>query len=252
MFYIRNKHILTILFVLIGFVNNVDAQVIRLFSFNVYFNDETGNIRYPKIIELMKENEYNVISLQECTPKFVSMLFKDEKFKHYKRSYGDSSHGYQNLVLTSLKVITTGDIKLPTNMGRSAPYIVLDDSTIVASVHLESGIFDTDIRKQQINHIFSATVDYSTVIIAGDLNFSDGDNEEKLLLKFHDLGAKEKQVTYDVSINKIASKTKHFFETSKRLDRIYVKCPACKIQGFSVIKTNQSDHWPINVDIYMN
>ncbi len=237
---------------LIGCVNSVNALNIKILSFNVYFDDETGKTRYPKIIEMMKQGDYDVIALQECTSKFTELLFKDETFKHYRRSYGNSQHGYQNLILTPLNVIGAGDIALPSNMGRSAPYLQLADSTLVVSVHLESGLFDTDMRKQQINYILSATRDIPSVVIAGDFNFADGDEEEELLHQFKDLGAKKKQVTYDVKINEIAIKNKHFFETSKRLDRIYVKCLKCKAQSFNVSQTNQSDHWPINADIENN
>jgi len=107
-------------------------------------------------------------------------------------------------------------------------------------------LFDSAIREQQLNTILAATKEQSKLMIVGDMNFADGDNEELLLSQFQDLGAKNKQVTYDVELNTLAQQTKLPFESSKRLDRIFLKCTSCEVSQFNVQKLSQSNHWPVS------
>lgn len=223
------------------------AEQIHLLSYNVYFDDETGKSRYPDIIKFIKKGNYNLIALQECTPIFLSMLNRDNKLRYFTRQQGSMRDGYTNIILTSLKTTQTGDIKLPSNMGRSAPFIKLANSKMmIVNVHLESGLFDSDIRKQQISTILANTKTQKKLMIVGDMNFDDGDSEEQLLITFQDLGNNNKQVTYDVELNALAQKTKYPFEVSKRLDRVFLKCDNCNVNQFKIQKFNQSDHWPVS------
>jgi len=223
------------------------SKEINLLSYNVYFDDESGEQRYPEIIKLIANENYNVISLQECTPKFIQMLINNEKIKYYYRQIGDERHGYTNVILTSLDILNSGNIKLPTEMGRSAPYIILRDSSFrVVGVHLESGMFDSDMRMMQINTILNETESDSNVIISGDFNFDDGDDEELLFSDYHDTGKSKSQPTYTPDLNPFAHKTKFPFEDNKRLDRIFVKCKTCKPQQFDIDKNSHSDHWAIS------
>lgn len=86
-------------------------------------------------------------------------------------------------------------------------------------------------------------------MIVGDMNFDDGDEEELLLHSFQDLGLTKKQPTYDVELNTLAQETKLFFEKSKRLDRIFLKCDNCDVKQYDVKKLQLSDHWPISAII---
>jgi len=222
------------------------AQEIKLLSYNVYFDDETGTSRYPEIIKLIKQGSFNVIALQECTPMFLSLLSRDNKLRYFTRQQGSMRDGYTNIILTSLNTGQTGDIKLASNMGRSAPFIELSSSNmVIVNVHLESGLFDSDIREQQLNTILEATKEQKKLMIVGDMNFSDGDDEEGFLTQFRDLGAKNKEFTYDTELNTLAQQTKSPFESSKRLDRIFLKCSSCEIKRFNVQQVKHSDHWPV-------
>lgn len=224
----------------------INPTPLKLLSYNVYFDDKSGKKRYPKIIKMLKQGHYDVIALQECTPIFLTLLRKEPKFARYFISQGTNEHGFTNLVLTNQKVSSWGNIKTPSNMGRSAPYIVLKNSnTLITSVHLESGLFDKKMRIEQLKKIIYDTEKFTNVVITGDVNFGDDADEENLLTEFIDLGAKKKQVTYDVENNTLAAHTKYLFEQSRRLDRFFVKCNECKLSSFKVNDFPFSDHWPI-------
>jgi endonuclease/exonuclease/phosphatase family metal-dependent hydrolase len=247
------NRLLALLITITSFCNTIPnalAEEINLLSYNVYFDDQSGKHRYPNILELIDNEKYNVIALQECTPQFIKLLVRDTHLNKYTMAFGEPSNGYQNILLTSLPVLEYGNIALTTQMGRSAPYIVLSDTqTKIINVHLESGLFDGDVRHKQINEILHASRDSQNLMIAGDFNFGDGAAEALLLDQFNDIGKKRSQITYDTEINILARETKFLFEPSRRLDRIYVKCNACKSSKLDIIKAEYSDHWAINAKI---
>lgn len=245
-----NVKVLTLLILLYHSVTNAFTEELHIISYNVYFDDQTGITRYPEILKLIHKENYNIIALQECTPRFIELLLKDKQLNKYTMAFGNARHGYQNILLTSLPVSKQGDIALTTQMGRSAPYIILENShTQIINVHLESGLFDEDARKKQINEILDAGINSDTLIITGDFNFGDGANEELLFSQFYDIGEEGKQKTYDTEINLLAQSTKFIFEPSRRLDRIYVKCDACKSTKLNIIDAEYSDHWAISTQI---
>jgi endonuclease/exonuclease/phosphatase family metal-dependent hydrolase len=242
--------ILIILILFYHSVTNAFTEKLHIVSYNVYFDDQTGITRYPEILKLIQKEPYNIIALQECTPRFIELLLKDKHLNKYTIAFGDATHGYQNILLTSLPVSKQGNIALTTQMGRSAPYIILKNShTQIINVHLESGLFDEEARKKQLNEILDAGKNSDSLIIAGDFNFGDGANEELLLSQFHDTGEKGKQTTYDTEINLLAQTTKFLFEPSRRLDRIYVKCTTCITSKLNIIEAEYSDHWAISAQI---
>lgn len=242
---------ISLLLIMAGLIQEkAQAEEIKLLSYNVYFDDETGNTRYPEIIKFIKQGGYNLIALQECTPMFLSLLNHDTKLRYFTRTQGSLNDGYTNIILTSLETAHTGNIKLPSNMGRSAPFIQLAESNlIVVNVHLESGLFNSDMRERQLNTIFNATKERTKLMIVGDTNFADGDNEELLLNQYQDLGFKGQQVTYDVELNVFAQQTKYPLEGSSRLDRFFLKCSSCRVKQFNLKQVSHSDHWPISTTV---
>lgn len=241
---------------------STQPEQLRVLSYNVYFDDKSGVTRYPDILKFIRQGDFNLIALQECTPTFLSMLKRDHKLRYFTLAHGSLKDGYTNVLLTSLKVKQKGVIDLSSNMGRSGPFIELADSGLkVVNVHLESGLFDSGIREQQLSTLLKATAKQKNVMIIGDMNFADGDDEESLLTEFTDLGApnqhlsndakttSEPQLTYDPEHNTLAEQTKYPFESSKRLDRIFLKCKTCKVQKLNVQQLNYSDHWPVSAVI---
>ena len=229
----------------------VQAEPISIISYNVYFDDISGKERYPKILSLLKQGNYDVIALQECTPDFIRRLKQDPYLSHYTLVRGSPAQGYANVIMTRLEVVSTGDIKIPSKMGRSAPYVKLEKSNAkFISVHLESSSWDTDIRIQQIKTILTASHYSPFTVIAGDFNFGDGEEEEALLTDFNDSGMIDMRVTYDVNQNPLAQKTKFFFEKSRRLDRIIYRCEHCVSEKSNIITEIFSDHWGLSSTIH--
>lgn len=233
-----------------GQLTYAKPSIVKLLNYNVYFNDRTGKKRYPEIINYISSGDYNIITLQECTAVFIRMLLEDNKLKNYNLHQGKLVQGYTNVILTSLTITHKDIIAFDGKMGRAAPIVYLEnDNLAIVNVHLESGLSDTLIRKTQIAQIFETIKNQKNTIITGDFNFGDGEAEDILFKNFIDPGSELKIVTYDIENNPIANDTKFLFETSRRLDKFFVKCELCNLTQFSVDKLLHSDHWPISVNL---
>ncbi len=229
---------------------NDNIKPITLISYNVYFDNSSGKERYPKIIDLLSKRKYDLIALQECTSEFIELVAADKILGKFTMISGDSRQGYSNIILTQLPLSNSGNLEIPTRMGRSAPFVVLNSlNLIVVNVHLESGDSEQALRGRQIKEITSVTKEINNSIILGDFNFSQGSEEEKLLSEFIDVGYQANLVTYDVENNPLARHTKGWFEKSGRLDRIMVRCKNCLLGSLTVFKNDFSDHWPVVTNI---
>lgn len=172
---------------------------VKFISYNVYFDDESGKSRYPRIIKFLESNELQVIALQECTPQFIKLLKRSPVLKKFQIVQGDLSQGYSNVILTNLPTTLSGDISIYSRMGRSIPFIILkDQNLLVANVHLESEDSQKSTRIKQIRLLQEQTSNHKNKMFIGDFNFGDNAEEELLLKRFTDIGKSSKEFTYDV------------------------------------------------------
>jgi endonuclease/exonuclease/phosphatase family metal-dependent hydrolase len=242
--------ILVIIYIFSSCATAKADSFINILSLYVCFDDKTGIRRYPEIIKYLKEGQFNVIALQECTPAFLKQLLNEKPFDSYTIKKSDSAHGYSNVVLTSLPVSRKGGIPLTSKMGRSAPFLTLTEVNLsVVSVHLESGISYSSSRELQLRSIINSPHLGKNNIVVGDFNFDDNDNEEKLIGNYIDIGRTNKEVTYDIDNNALAKQTKFPFEGSKRLDRILLLCGRCEATQMIVHRHTFSDHWAVSAQI---
>lgn len=237
--------ILTLLFSISSSAFSIDLKVM---SWNVYFDDYSGEDRYPEIIKTIAKQNPDVVCLQEATDKFIKSLILSQNFDAHTLININGSGSYKNIILTKLKISSNGIIHLPTNMNRYAPYIKTEingKSTVVVNLHLDSMMEDTEIRIKQLKKVVSSTSDDDNVILCGDLNFGDDDKENTFINKhFKDTGSNNKKFTYDIEKNILAKKTKFTFEKSRRLDHILIS-DNIKSENYTVLITPYSDHYAI-------
>lgn len=219
-------------------------------SWNIYFDDETGDIRYPAILDFIQAQGADIVCLQEVTDKFLKYLRKSPGLSDYKVFHSESPHRYRNIILSRLEVANSSVIELPTRLGRNAPYISVDDIKIF-SLHLESMPEDIQYRLDQLTKIMDSTVG-EKVILCGDMNFGDEDPEDIFVQqRFKDVGKSSGGFTYDIDRNKIAARTKFDNEVSRRLDRFLLR-EEMKIESYRILKDLSSDHFPILLELRDN
>ena len=240
---------LTLFFSLSG---NALAEGIKLMSWNVYFDDASGQQRYPAIIQTIAEQKPELVCLQEVTHQFIEQLSSSKALTGYTLINSQGPGRYKNLILSKTAIASSGSISLPTNMGRYAPYIrtnINGQNSIIVNLHLDSMMDDTQLRLSQLEKVHEFSRKEQTVILCGDLNFGDDDEENDFIQQhFKDVGAGNPKVTYDIENNALASKTRFPFEDSRRLDHILIS-NNIKARNYRVLSLPYSDHYPILVEV---
>ncbi len=247
------RHIkIIVVFFSIIFTCQAFAIKIKILSWNVYFDDRSGQVRYPKIIKHIINQKADVICLQEVTHDFLKRLKSNVVLQQYQFIIANRFKHYTNLTLTKLSIKSKKTLRLTSRMNRVAVYSVLGSSEkelLVVNLHLESMLNDSPIRREQLNFVQEVTRNKKNVLICGDFNFGDVEKDDIKLSKiFFDIGKQNKSFTYDIKNNKLAAKTKFKIETSRRLDRFYIRGSIAST-NYKVVKTFLSDHYPILVEL---
>ncbi|MCK4865168.1 MAG: endonuclease/exonuclease/phosphatase family protein [Gammaproteobacteria bacterium] len=227
-------------------------------SYNVYFDDSTGETRYPKIISYIQSENLDVIALQEVTPRFYQYIKDSTLEKKYTITPKTPSGSYFNLILSKTLPTTSGVFDFQSFMGRAAVYsdIVHNGTTIrVINVHLESldSRSSRYLRQKQIKSL--KTLLHKNTILLGDFNFSiDGPYYYKPPYKLNDAATLTPFInhpTYDVKKNKLAMATAGYGEKSRRLDRLYITS-SLSLFDYKVTPIPFSDHYPVEIKVGSN
>lgn len=229
--------------------NMAHSQTLKLVSWNIYFDNISGETRYPKIIRSLVNQKPNIACLQEVTDKFIELVKKDPRLKTYHLTYNPLLNGYSNIILSNIPAIGSGTFSLPSKMSRKATYLRLNKTLAIVNLHLESPLDSQSIRKQQLSKVSFKFGSYRDVVLCGDFNYGDGENDDfQIRLKYRDVAEKNLQYTYDVSNNRLARLNKYPKEKSRRLDRIYIK-GLLSVSKYKVYRNSLSDHYMISAEI---
>jgi len=116
---------------------------------------------------------------------------------------------------------------------------------MMVNIHLNSDL-STDFlqkRKKQLDYIFNHVHSTASVMIVGDFNFGDQENDNYDFHSYHDLWLtmhpKDPGFTFDPSINTMAKITSKS-QKNRRLDRVLLKSPKIKCDAIKLIGTNPS------------
>ena len=228
---------------------------IKLLSWNIYFDDESGNERYPAILQILERSEADIIFLQEVTDQFLETLFKTRKLSNYKFFNIDNNQSYRNIILSRVTVAHSCSIVLPSNMNREVPFVDINISNVVhrfASIHLESLLTDYSMRCDQIKLLVkNFSEQTNSFFLCGDVNFGDEDLENNLVNEyFYDLCREDHRFTYDTENNILASQTKFPNEESRRLDR-FLSSSKVLSSNYCILDSVYSDHYAISVELVL-
>ena len=225
---------------------------LSVLSWNVYYDDDTGEERYPKIMKQLAASNADVVCLQEVTSTFSALLKRNRQLQEYKLITESRKKRYGNafLIKKALGAYDSDVIPLPSNMQRSGLSLSVqwdDVQLTMINLHLESMMGDTEVRIRQLETIRDYAERDNYVVLCGDFNFGDKENDDQALGRAYvDTGKVHPIPTYDVDRNDLADETKFFFEKSRRLDRIYIKGDI-NATMYRVHQVSGSDHYPVSV-----
>jgi len=247
-------------------------------SYNVWFDNKTADVRFPKILNQLGGLNPDVVFLQEVTPAFIKYYENSEFAKDYYLSSTDNAkQSYGLAYFSRTRFEYTSVVRLNSQYGRTVFFALLrlsnNHALVLANVHLESGQYEGKVRREQINAIHHRhlptfleevsdvypTLKLQGILWGGDLNIDGNEQHETLSKHWSDIAAlknKSNEFTYDVKANLLAKQTSGWFENSSRLDRFYIKHGALfSVKGYDVLsalngQSNQlSDHYPVHIQL---
>jgi tyrosyl-DNA phosphodiesterase 2 len=200
-------------------------------TFNIWFESYFAAQRYPAIADVLSRDAPDVMAFQEVTDDALTVFCAQPWIrKRYCRVAitGRGVGNYGMLVLSRVPIQRATYIPLPTRMARGVLVAELDvggSGLAVGSVHLDSGKASTHLRARQLAKAFGAVRDHENVVLVGDFNMRDDENDQ-IAAPFTDvwpaLRPDDPGFTEDTSINlmRFDSKNKH---RQVRFDRVLLK-----------------------------
>lgn len=199
-------------------------------TFNIWFNAYFARQRYLAIAELLSRDAPDVMVFQEVTPDALNVFLAQPWIReHYARAAVTADGlDYGMLMLSRLPVERVTYSRLPTRLARgflAAELTINDRPQMIVSVHLESGKRSARLRARQLQRIFRACRGVEDVVVLGDFNMRDAENE-RIDAAYCDLWPAlrpgDAGFTEDTSINhmRFDSKNKH---RHVRFDRVLLK-----------------------------
>ncbi|AQA03311.1 hypothetical protein BVC93_13795 [Mycobacterium sp. MS1601] len=220
-----------------------DCAELTVATYNIWFNDLYATQRYRAIATLLADEQPDVMVFQEVTPAALDILLAQPWVREQYRRVaivGAALGNYGMLVLSRLPVRAATYTRLPTQLARGYLTVGLAVNGViqnVVSVHLESGKRNRELRARQLGCLFRAFRDAGDVIVLGDFNMRDDENDA-LDPAFRDvwpgLRPDEPGFTEDTSINHMRydMKDKH---RHVRFDRVLVKGSAWVPQSIELL-----------------
>lgn len=250
------------------------SRQLDLITWNVWFDDASGEQRYPAILDDLLEQDSELVFLQEITPRFLELFADHAASQRYQlHASRDAQRHYGQVFLSKRPLLLSREYALESKYGRDALFglypLNARQALILVNVHLESGIFESDTRQVQIKAIQSELLpkfkaearqvfpelEVVQVLWAGDFNLRYAEFRAGIA-GFTDAGKyfNNNAPTYHIDHNQLANYTASLFEDSARLDRVFImQFGASAVKSYQVRNSaayaDLSDHYSLAVTI---
>jgi tyrosyl-DNA phosphodiesterase 2 len=234
-----------------------DPKALTFVTYNVLVDEVGLSQRAPVLFRLLRESDADVIALQEVGDWFMDLLKKETWAKEYYWVNTSTMNCGGNVILSRYPVSGAGCLPLPGKQARTALLATLDIAgrkMSIATTHMESPLESGALRGRQLDVIFEHLAHAQDAVMLGDLNFGDGEGEDKKIpadyvdpwkvLKPGDPG-----YTWNIEKSDMARDSCFPGETSRRLDRILVRSDMWKpketlIIGDTPVISGKKDLFP--------
>jgi endonuclease/exonuclease/phosphatase family metal-dependent hydrolase len=209
---------------------------LRVLTYNVLADPVEVPLRVPRLFEIMRDANADLLMLQEVAPWFVELLERDGWLRDYEAAHIDGRLALPNgqMILSRFPIARSRARQLSGRQGRtvlvSEITLSTTDAIVLATTHMESYLEDGPIRAQQLDEIFAELGDESApTLFAGDLNFGDGEQPDTAHLDpaFVDLWTALRPTdpgfTWNIERSPMAAAGSFVGEPSRRLDRMLLR-----------------------------
>ena len=230
------------LLLLLGAAPRQDPKQLTFVTYNVLADPVRTKERIPVLLKLLRDADADVIALQEVVPWFTALLAKEDWAKKYQTTTIRPEDAGGQYILSRHPIQKASNHKLAGPQGRAllvATIKVGERLIDVATTHMESPLESGKARAKQLDAIFPLLKSAEAVFL-GDLNFGDGEPEEKSLdAAFVDVWKSLKPAdpgsTWNIETSDMAKKGSFPGEKSRRLDRILIRSRVWKPKEARII-----------------
>ena len=220
-----------------------EKKTLTVVTYNVLADPVELKKRIPPLMKLLQESDADIIALQEVVPWFTAMLAKEPWAKAYQVPKIAPENAGGQFILSRIPIESASSHKLTGPQGRTVLIATLkiDGRRMdIATTHMESPLLDGPTRAKQLDAILPRLRNADDAIFLGDLNFGDGEPEEKRLdAAYVDLWkalkAQDPGYTWNIETSDLAKKGSFVGEKSRRLDRILVRSSVWKPKEIRII-----------------
>jgi len=237
---------------------------LSVLTYNVLADPVHKELRINAINSIIQKENPDIVCLQEVAPWVLIELQKNGFFEAYKVSvHQDRPLSPRGLLVAIRKDFgELGTYSFGPIGGRQGRHYLIQQirhqkigTLTVATTHLESFLEDSEIRKQQLDLIFSKLGDFEKVIFAADFNYGDDAIIEPKAIPqgYQDtwklVNPKDPGFTWNIERSEMARRGSFPNEKSRRIDHIYAKghskVSECRIVGDNPIQGSifPSDHF---------
>jgi endonuclease/exonuclease/phosphatase family metal-dependent hydrolase len=205
-------------------------------TYNVLADPVEVEQRIPRLFEIMRDANADLLMLQEVAPWFVDMLERDGWLRDHEAAHIDGRLALPNgqMILSRFPIARSRAHQLSGRQGRtvliSEITLANADAIVLATTHMESLLEDGPIRAKQLDDIFAELANETApTLFAGDLNFGDGEQPDTAHLDpaFIDLWTalhpRDPGFTWNIERSPMAAAGSFVGEPSRRLDRMLLR-----------------------------
>lgn len=209
---------------------------LRVLTYNVLADPVEVSLRIPRLLEVLRDANADLLMLQEVAPWFVELLERDGWLRDYQAARIDGRLALPNgqMILSRFPIARSRERLLSGRQRRTALVCEVKlsnaDAIVLATTHMESYLEDGPTRAQQLDEIFSELAkETAPTLFAGDLNFGDGEQPDTAHLDpaFVDLWTAlhpaDPGFTWNIERSPMAAAGSFVGEPSRRLDRMLLR-----------------------------
>jgi endonuclease/exonuclease/phosphatase family metal-dependent hydrolase len=213
-----------------------EPRRLRALTYNVLADPVEVELRIPRLLEVMRDANADLLMLQEVAPWFAALLERDGWLREYQAAHIDGRLALPNgqMILSRFPIARSRARRLSGKQGRTVliSEITLpgSESIVLATTHMESFLEDGPIRAKQLDEIFEDLArETAPTLFAGDLNFGDGEQPDTAHLdpNFVDLWTHlhpgDPGFTWNIERSPMAAAGSFVGEPSRRLDRMLLR-----------------------------
>ena len=205
----------------------------KILTYNVLADKQDAQQRLPKLFQLMKKSDADIIALQEAAPWFITELEKLEWVKKYHfPKQKNITIAPRGLLILSKEPISMVDFGLVGGrQGRAYLLVetkIQEETFAVATCHLESFLESGPVRAKQMEIFFDLLKKQKNALFLGDFNFGDSEPEEQTIPSsykdcWQKTNPKQAGFTWNKELSPMARQGSFPNEKSRRLDRVLLK-----------------------------